>query len=164
MWTGKRDQSVKTADGFSISDLRARPGFVGDVADRVWNAWWRSKGVPLEYITGRVQENLVSTGIPLAIVAHHGDRFMGTASLIASDMDERPQYSPWIAAVWVEPECRGEGVGSALVNAAAQAAIGQGIEIVYLCASPANSLFYERMGWQRVETGVGNLNIFSLGR
>ncbi|MEI9926215.1 MAG: GNAT family N-acetyltransferase [Bradyrhizobium sp.] len=61
-------------------------------------------------------ENLTDTPIPLALVAHDGDAFLGTASVIPSDLAERPQLTPWIAAVWVEPQARRHGTGSALVK------------------------------------------------
>ena len=40
--------------------------------------------------------------LPMAVVAHSDHGYLGSAFLIHSDMEERPQYSPWVAAVWVE--------------------------------------------------------------
>jgi GNAT superfamily N-acetyltransferase len=139
---------------FAVSDLRDRPEFSPLVADRVWQAWWRPKGYPLDYITGRVAENLDPTPIPFAVVAHDGDRFLGTASVIASDLESRPQYTPWVAAVWVDPEHRRRGVGAALVREAARGALNGGVDVVYLCALPEKRGFYERLGWQRLEDDV----------
>lgn len=118
------------------------------------------KDVPLSFVEGRVEENLASNGIPFALVAHHRGMFLGTASVIAHDMDERPQYTPWVAAVWVESEHRGSGVGSALVHAAADAAFKLGHSPVYLCATPDNSSFYSRLGWEPIEDGVSGMNVF----
>ena len=42
----------------AISDLRQRPDFFDAVADRIWQAWWKRHGVPLDYITARLTENL----------------------------------------------------------------------------------------------------------
>lgn len=146
---------------FSISDLRQQPAFRDVVADRIWNAWWRSKGFPLASIARRVAENLVAEGLPLALVAHRGEQFLGTASVIPSDLPERPLYTPWVAAVWVEPDQRRHGVGAALVRAAAEAAFVRGFDPVYLCATPGNSPFYRRLGWQQLEADIGGLNLFS---
>jgi len=107
---------------FLISNLRDRPHFRTEVADRIWRAWWRDKGTALDHIAGRVEENLRSPGIPFALVAHRDDEFLGTASVISDDMEERPQYAPWVAAVWVDADHRRYGVGPALVAAAADAA------------------------------------------
>jgi hypothetical protein len=91
---------------FSISDLRQRPEFFDMVAERIWQAWWKDDGYPLGYIAGRLRENIDATPIPFALVAHDGAAFLGTASVIASDLAERPQFTPWLAAVWVEPQAR----------------------------------------------------------
>lgn len=111
---------------FEISDLRERPEFFDTVADRIWRAWWEPRGHPLSAITGRLSENPAGPGIPIALIAHRGDEFLGTASLIASDLDERPRYSPWVAAVWTEPDARGQGIGCALVSRARDDAFALG--------------------------------------
>ena len=76
---------------FTISDLRQHPEFFDTVADRIWQAWWRDGGHPLDYISGRLRENMNATPIPFALVAHDGKSFVGTTSVIASDLPERPQ-------------------------------------------------------------------------
>ena len=91
------------------------------------------------------------TSIPLALVAHDSGTFLGTASLIASDLDERPELTPWVAAVWVEERARGQGVGAALVDAAARAAFALGFPRAYLCARARMTRFYERLGWTLIE-------------
>jgi N-acetylglutamate synthase-like GNAT family acetyltransferase len=75
--------------------------------------------------------------------------------VIASDLAERPHLTPWIAAVWVEPQARRRGVGAALVNRAAQDCFALGVSRAYLCARPQRSDFYERLGWIAVERDVG---------
>jgi hypothetical protein len=57
---------------FTISDLRQRPEFFDTVADRIWQVWWRDGGYPLDYISGRLRENMNATPIPFAPVAHDG--------------------------------------------------------------------------------------------
>ena len=147
---------------FTISDLRQRPEFFDAVADRIWREWWEPNGHPLAYIRGRLAENIQGAPIPLALVAHHGSTFLGTASVIASDLDERPELTPWVAAVWVEERARGHGSGAALVDAAARAAFALGYRRAYLCARARMTGFYERLGWTLIERRVGphQLNVF----
>ncbi|MEO5325915.1 GNAT family N-acetyltransferase [Mesorhizobium sp. CC13] len=154
----RRDQN------YSISDLRDRPEFASTVAERVWNAWWRDQGVGLDHLQGLVDESLTPAGRPMALVAHDGDTFLGTAHLIDDDLEARPQYAPWVAAVWVDEAARKAGIGSALVRAAAETAFGQGFETVYLCAEPAKAGFYEGLGWRRIERDVDGLDVFSLSK
>jgi N-acetylglutamate synthase-like GNAT family acetyltransferase len=147
---------------FTISDLRQRPEFFGTVAMRIWQAWWEADGTPLDHISSRLRENMDVTPIPFALVAHDGESFLGTASVIASDLAERPQLTPWVAAVWVEPQARGRGVGGALVNRATEDCFALGVSRAYLCARLQRSGFYERLGWIPTERDVGphHLSVF----
>src|ERR1700676_3086735 len=138
---GRKSMSLS----FTLSDLRQRPEFFDTVADRIWRAWCGAHAYPLDYIAGRLRENMSAAPIPFALVAHDGETFLGTVSVIVSDLAGRPQWTPWVAAVWVEPQSRGRGIGGA-----------------YLCARPQRSSFYERLGWLAIEREVGphQLSVF----
>jgi N-acetylglutamate synthase-like GNAT family acetyltransferase len=151
----RRNVDSTMPPSFTISDLRQRPEFFDHVAERIWQAWWKADGHPLDYISTRLRENLKATPIPFALVAHDGASFLGTASVIASDLAERPQFTPWVAAVWVEPPVRQGGVGAALVERAARDCFALGFGRVFLCARPQRSGFYERLGWTTIEREVG---------
>ena len=147
---------------FAISDLRRCPEFFDTVAMRIWRAWWEAEGVSLDTISGRLRDNMRDAPIPLALVAHDGEAFLGTASVIASDLAERPQLTPWVAAVWVEEKARGHGIGAALVKRAAQDCFALDIARAYLCARPRMFGFYERLGWSLLERQIGRqgLDVF----
>ena len=147
---------------FAISDLRQRPRFFDTVAERIWQAWWKADGHPLDYISTRLRENMEDTPIPFALVAHDGEGFLGTVSVIASDLAERPQLTPWVAAVWVEPQARQRAADAALVDRATLDCFALGISRVYLCARPQRLAFYESLGWTVIERDVGqhHLNVF----
>ncbi|MEJ7011468.1 GNAT family N-acetyltransferase [Sinorhizobium meliloti] len=36
--------------------------------------------------------------------------------MIENDLDDRPQYTPWIAALWVEPDMRRRGIAAKLME------------------------------------------------
>src|ERR1700694_1519268 len=127
---GRKSMSL----AFTISDLRRRPEFFDTVAMRIGRAWWEPNGTPLDHITGLLRENMNASPIPFALVAHDGEAFLGTVSVIASDLKERPQLTPWVAAVLVEPEARGRGIGGALVDRATKDCFGLGVSRAYLCA------------------------------
>ena len=152
-----------STNNYAISDLRQRPEFFDTVADRIWRASWKQIGYPLDYISSRLCENMNAEPIPIALVAHDGTAFLGTASVIASDLAERPQLTPWVAAVWVEPQHRARGIGGALVERATRDCFALGIARAYLCARPALMSFYERLGWIAIESDVGEhgLTVFS---
>jgi GNAT superfamily N-acetyltransferase len=148
----------------TISNLRDRPEFAASVADRIWRAWWEPHGVPLAYISAWLAETLAADTMPRAFVAHDGAVFAGTASVIASDVDERPQYTPWVAAVWIEPQFRSRRIGRRLIAHAADHAFNIGVSRVFLTARPARRSLYENLGWDMVEEGVGHLQLTIFSR
>jgi predicted N-acetyltransferase YhbS len=93
--------------------------------------------------------------LPIAVVAHSDRGYLGSAFLIHSDMDERPQYSPWVAAVWVEVAERRRGVGRALIAETAKNAGSLGYRAAYICCRPELEGFYSRIGWEIIEQNVG---------
>jgi N-acetylglutamate synthase-like GNAT family acetyltransferase len=144
---------------FTISDLRQQPAFFDTVADRIWRAWWKERGFPIGYIAGRLRENMSAAPIPFALVAHEGETFLGTASVIASDLEDLPHYTPWVAAVWVEPEHRQRQIGRALVARAVDDAFALGTERVYLCAQKIRRNFYLQQGWTPIKEEVGERGV-----
>jgi GNAT superfamily N-acetyltransferase len=149
---------------FAISDLRRQPAFFDAVADRIWRAWWKERGFPIGYIAGRLLENMNAEPIPFALVAHQGEAFLGTVSVIASDLEERPHYTPWVAAVWVDPEYRERQIGRALVAHATSEVFELGIDRVHLCAQKPRVNFYLRQGWEPIEEDVGERRVTVLAR
>jgi GNAT superfamily N-acetyltransferase len=139
----------------TVSDLRQCPEYFEAVAERIWQAWWKPRGHPLDTIRCRLRENMIASPLPLALVAHQGAAFLGTASVIAADLDERPQFTPWVAAVWVEPTGPSRGIGAALVDHAAKACFALGFGRAYLCARPERASFYENLGWTVIERDIG---------
>lgn len=97
--------------------------------------------------------------IPFALVAHDGDTFLGTASVIKSDLEDLPDYTPWVAAVWVEPEHRQRQIGRTLVARAVDDTFALGTERVYLCAQKVRRNFYLQQGWTPIEEEVGERGV-----
>ena len=147
---------------YKISDLKSQPQFLDDAADRVWNAWWRQDGHELDFIKGLFAENLTAETTPVALIAHDGNEFLGTVSLIDSDMEARPQYTPWVAALWVDEQQRSHGIGSALIKAAIEKAREQGFPEVYLCAEADKHEYYAARGWVLIEENIDDLNIYRI--
>lgn len=147
-----------------IEDLIAVPHFFDIVADRIWREWHEPRGLSLAELRARLDQNMLGHALPKAFVAHDGPKFLGTVSLIASDLDERLAFSPWIAALWVEPAAREKGVGAALLAYATSAALASGAEQVYLCAREGVRAWYLKRGWRLIETDVGPRQLSILRR
>ena len=83
--------------------------------------------------------------VPSTFLAADG-ALLGSASLLARDMDTHPELTPWVASVYVRRACRGSGVGSALIRHIMQVAARRGLSALYLF-TPDRVAFYERLGW-----------------
>ena len=141
---------------FTVSNLCDRPEFFDPVADRMWRAWWQPKGHSFSQVSVSLRTMLKDRKpIPFGLVAHKNDLFLGSTLGIASDLEERPDYTPWVAAVWTEPEHRGKDIGRTLVTYAAQACFARGFKRIYLCSAPGLRNFYVRQGWLPSEENVG---------
>lgn len=146
----------------SILNLQDVPEHTAHVADRIWQAWWRPAGATLEAVEAALAEVLAADGFPFTLVSVTDGVFSGTVTAIASDLAERPDLGPWIAALWVEPDYRGNGIAEALVATALERLAKLGHGTVYLCAKPRMREYYARRGWQLLEQDVGadGLDVF----
>jgi N-acetylglutamate synthase-like GNAT family acetyltransferase len=89
----------------------------------------------------------------MTVVALSDETLLGSASLIAHDMDTRMDLSPWLASVYVTPAYRDRGLGSTLVRRIASEAATLGFERLYLF-TPDRERFYARLGWTVLERTV----------
>ena len=101
------------------------------------------RGAKLQTHRGRQQ-------IPTTFVALSEGMPLGSASLVAHDMDTRMDLSPWLASVYVAPEHRRRGVGTALVQRVLREAEALSVTTLYLF-TPDREEFYTRLGWSLVE-------------
>ncbi|MGH6858829.1 MAG: GNAT family N-acetyltransferase [Phyllobacterium sp.] len=145
-----------------ISNLHSHPDMADIIADRCWNAWWTATEVSLAEYRSHLEPMIGGKKIPVALFAHEQGEYLGSVLLIENDLDDRPQYKPWIAALWVEPESRRQGIAVKLIEAARKEAAFQGHELCYLCATPDKSPYYIARGFEQIETDVSGLNVFTI--
>jgi GNAT superfamily N-acetyltransferase len=86
------------------------------------------------------------SGVPCAWVVFVAAMPVGSVSLIEHNMDTHQELTPWLAALFVLPSHRGQGIGTALVQRCEEEAWGTGANRLYLYTSLAKR-FYARLGW-----------------
>ena len=138
-----------------IIDLDANSVFLDTVAERVWKEWWKHKGKTLQDVYDGVLKAITEKPYCGGFVAIQDGLYLGSALIIESDLKERPNLTPWLAAVYVEPQHRKKGIGSELVKRATSVADNAGKATLYLCATQKNAAYYKRLGWAVVEESVG---------
>jgi predicted N-acetyltransferase YhbS len=84
------------------------------------------------------------------VVACADNTLLGSAMLVAHDMNTRPQWSPWLAGVVVAPEHRRRGIGAALVERVITEARALGFLTLYLYTF-STAQYYTRLGWRFIE-------------
>lgn len=130
-----------------IVDLKDAPQHLPTLA--AWHQAQWSYLNPAGSLASRIekmQAHLVDRLIPSTFIALD-EELLGSAAIVASDMDTRPELSPWLASVFVAPAHRNKGIGAALVKQVVARAKQTGIETLYLF-TPDREPFYQTLGWQ----------------
>ena len=134
-----------------IVDLRQRPAYLPEIARWHLAQWgYMNPGQTLADVTTELESHLAESAIPTTYVAVEGEQPLGSASLIADDMDTRPELSPWLASLYVREDVRRRGVGEALMRRVVHRAAELGIERLYLF-TPDQQAYYGRRGWVPLE-------------
>jgi GNAT superfamily N-acetyltransferase len=147
---------LKRGQTMEIGYLADHPAFIPTLV-RWHHAQWSylRPGDTIERRTARLKGRLGKNQIPTTFVAYDTTEdgreiVVGSASLLLQDLDTRPDLSPWLASVYVDEEYRRQGIGSALVERAAQEAAALKVKTLYLF-TPDRQRFYERLGWYEIE-------------
>jgi predicted N-acetyltransferase YhbS len=110
----------------------------------------RGRGSTLETRVQRIRKRAQRQTIPLAFVARENGSIVGSASLVAHDMEARLDLTPWLASVYVLPGYRKRGIGSALCRRVAQETRGLGFGRIYLITYDKEE-FYRGLGWKEIQ-------------
>jgi GNAT superfamily N-acetyltransferase len=125
------------------------PILIPQVAQWLWVEWARRKGRTLDMVTDRLTARAASGGPEQTFVALDGGTPVATASFVASDLVSRPDLTPWLASVFVDPLHRGRGHAVRLVRRVEEVARATNTETLWLYTEDAEML-YAKLGWETV--------------
>ncbi len=129
-----------------ITHLFYQPQLTHAVAQMIYNEFWIDVvgGLTLEFLNAHLHNTQDPSRIPLSLIALVDGELVGTVNLIENDDSTRTHLRPWLAAMVVTKEFRGQGIGTQLVRALLAEAQRLGFAAVYFGTDGPG--FYERIG------------------
>ena len=134
-----------------IELLADRSEFIPTLAEWHFREWAYLR--PGDSVANRIRLLHQRSGrrkLPITFVASSAEELLGSAMLIHHEMDTRPQYTPWLAGVFVAPAQRQRVIGRALTQHVISEAAKRGFPTLYLF-TPRAETFFSHLGWSIVE-------------
>ena len=125
-----------------IISVRDHPERLNEAVDYFASKWGISRNIYLDCIS-----HSITTLSPLPrwyLMADNGI-IIGSYGLIVNDFVSMQDLWPWICALYVEPNYRGQALGSRLLAHGIKEAKALGFDDVYLCTDHVG--YYEKYGW-----------------
>ncbi|HPR63923.1 MAG TPA: GNAT family N-acetyltransferase [Thermoanaerobaculia bacterium] len=129
----------------TICHLFEQPQHVKAVAGWIHREWWSQRpGHTEATMELRLRQACSPDRVPLSLLAMEGCTPIGTVNLVENDAEQRPDWTPWLAALLVLPDYRGRGTGTDLVKRLLRYASRLEIKELYLGTDIPS--FYNRFG------------------
>jgi GNAT superfamily N-acetyltransferase len=159
----RKFETMRSHASVSIVSTSQRPDLVPVVARWLWDAFWHRDGYSLEDVLRAVHTSVPVRPMPRTFILLADDEPVGTASFVADDLEERPDLTPWLAGMFVDPHARGRGYAAHLIAAVEDACRAASISTLWLYTNTAERI-YARTGWQTFETVQHDGKPFALMR
>ncbi len=147
--------NVKERPLITIDYLKIHPQHIPTLA----KTWANTLGkiwaphVTIEEAIAHFQTHLNTETLPLTFVALDGNTPVGRSSLRLTN-HIRPDLSPWLGSLVVDPQRQNKGIGKMLINATKDKAKIMGYKTLYLFTfDPTLPSYYEQLGWNTLERG-----------
>lgn len=134
-----------------IHPLYAAPQHASCVTEWLWREFG-ADALPRAFFASIVEHSQTPGALPITFVAVEGERLLGTVGLWRCDLISRQDLYPWMAALYVAPEARGQGLAGKLQQHVIGYARAQGYTELFLYSACRD--FYERFGWQYIGEGL----------
>ena len=123
--------------------VRDRPEAWEEIA-----AWFHERWrIPLEAYRQSIGECVrQARPVPQWYVVLRGERIIAGCGVIENDFHERRDLTPNVCAVYVDEDCRNQGVAGVLLRYACEDMASLGFGTLYLLTDHTG--FYERYGWK----------------
>ena len=113
---------------------------------------WRHLNVPEYDLSARIRDYelaLQDETLPQMFVALLDATVVGSVRIIHNNMDNHPQWFPWLASLYVYPPYRQRGIATQLIARVIEETPRLGYCQLYLLTEDQQSM-YQRLGWRIV--------------
>ena len=132
--------------GLHIRRLSADEPAFEIVARWRYDAFFAQDEIPFEDSRDALRTWVRDNGYETALIAEIDGQPAGSCLFTREEIDPKHDLTPWLAALYVAPEFRGQGIASALVRAIEAHARGVGCTELHLYTITAEPL-YAKLGW-----------------
>jgi N-acetylglutamate synthase-like GNAT family acetyltransferase len=134
----------------NIVSVRENPACV-DEAVAYFQKYWASETSLMVYDDCIRSCIGAKAPLPQWYLLKHDEKTIGCAGLITNDFISRMDLYPWLCALFIEEENRGNEYGSLLLEKAKQDTAKMGFDFLYLATDHTG--YYERYGFTYIGTG-----------
>jgi GNAT superfamily N-acetyltransferase len=134
----------------NLISVREKPEYK-DMAIQYFQSIWGSES------SNRVYEDCIThcidavAPLPQWYLLLDDDKIIGCAGLITNDFISRMDLYPWVCALYIEKEYRGNEYGALLLEKAKEDTKKGGFSKLYLCSDHVG--YYEKYGFSKIGTG-----------
>jgi GNAT superfamily N-acetyltransferase len=111
-----------------------------------YDAFFAQDGITFQDSRDALHAWMGGLGYETALLAEMDGRPAGSCLFVREEIDPKHDLTPWLAALYVDPQYRKQGIASALVRAIEQHARTVGCKQLYLYTVTAEPL-YAKLGW-----------------
>ena len=140
----------------ALQQLSECPEHLETVGLWIYNEWWSKRCDSPEIVLSWLRTHKKLDAVPYSVVALAAGEPVGSCCVIENDCIHRPQYAPWVAAVYVRPEFRRRGIASMILQEAASIAVRAGVRCLFIDCLAVTAAVYEKNGWAIHEREVGD--------
>ena len=133
-----------------IISVRENPEFK-DLAIQYIQSKWGSESSNMVYEDCITHCINAESPLPQWYLLMEGEKVIGCAGLITNDFISRMDLYPWVCALYIEKEYRGNSYGALLLEKAKVDTKQMGFSKLYLCSDHVG--YYEKYGFSRIGTG-----------
>ncbi|MDE7355040.1 MAG: GNAT family N-acetyltransferase [Acetatifactor sp.] len=105
--------------------------------------WQIPKEAYLESINMCLEKKMA---VPQWYAVMDGERMIAGCGVIENDFHDRKDLSPNVCAVYVEEDCRNQGIAGKMLRFVCEDMENRGVSTLYLLTDHTH--FYERYGWE----------------